>query len=70
MSLGQRGIDNDNVHSDRDDHYYDYKEKDNSDDYDDDEKDNLHNMIMTMIMTMRRMTIPDKLRNCNHNFEC
>ena len=55
MSIGQREIDNDNVHSDCDDNYYDYNEKDNSDYYDDDEKDNLHNMIMTMIMTMRRM---------------
>ena len=53
MSLGQREIDNDNVQSDRDDHDYDYKEKDNLDNYEDDKEDNLHCMITIMIMTMR-----------------
>ena len=43
MSIGQREIDNDNVHSDCDDHDYHYKEKENLDNYDDDEEDNMHN---------------------------
>ena len=57
MSLGQREIDNDNVQSDRDDHDYDYKEKDNLDNYEDDKEDNLHCMITIKIMTMRRIYI-------------